>query len=78
MIKLKTDVLRDMLNRAVKVCSFKKMLPLTSLVEIETDEKGLSVKTTDNITTMIITEAIEGLTPARDRKSTRLNSSHRT
>jgi DNA polymerase III sliding clamp (beta) subunit (PCNA family) len=65
MIKLKTDVLRDMLNRAIKVCSFKKMLPLTSLVEIETNEKGLSVKTTDNVTTMIITEAVEGLTPAR-------------
>lgn len=65
MIKLKTDVLRDMLNKAIKVCSFKKMLPLTSLVEIETNENGLSVKTTDNVTTMLITEKMEGLTPAR-------------
>lgn len=65
MIKLKTEILRNMLNKAVKVCSFNNMLPLTSLVEIETNEKGLSVKTTDNITTMIITESIEGLTPAR-------------
>lgn len=65
MIKLKTETLRNMLNKAVKVCSFNNMLPLTSLVEIETNEKGLSVKTTDNITTFIVTEAIEGLTPAR-------------
>lgn len=65
MIKLKTEVLRDMLNKAVKVCSFNKMLPLTGLVEIETNAEGLSLKTTDNITTMIITEKIEGLTPAR-------------
>lgn len=65
MIKLKTTVLRDMLNKAIKVCSFNKMLPLTGLVEIETNEQGLSLKTTDNITTMVITEKIEGLTPAR-------------
>lgn len=65
MIKLKTQVLRDMLNKAVKVCSFNKMLPLTGLVEIETAEQGLSVKTTDNVTTMAIFEPIEGLTPAR-------------
>ena len=65
MIKLKTEVLKNMLNKAVKVCSFNNMLPITSLVEIETNERGLSVKTTDNITTMIITEKIEGLTPSR-------------
>lgn len=65
MIKLKTEVLRNMLNKAVKVCSFSNILPLTSLVEIETNESGLFVKTTDNITTMIIKENIEGLTPAR-------------
>ena len=65
MIKIKTNVLRDILNKAVKVCSFNKMLPLTGLVEIETTEQGLSVKTTDNVTTMVIAELIEGLTPAR-------------
>ena len=65
MIKIKTNVLRDILNKAIKVCSFNKMLPLTGLVEIETNEKGLSVKTTDNITTLMITESIEGLTPSR-------------
>ena len=58
MIKLKTEVLKNMLNKAVKVCSFNNMLPITSLVEIETNERGLSVKTTDNITTKIITEKI--------------------
>lgn len=65
MIKLKTETLRNMLNKAVKVCSFNNMLPLTGLVEIETNDKGLSVKTTDNITTFIITEKLEGLEPAR-------------
>ena len=65
MIKLKTEVLRNMLNKAIKVCSFNDLLPLTSLVEIETNEKGLSVKTTDNVTTLIITEAIEGLAPSK-------------
>lgn len=65
MIKLKTEILRNMLNKAIKVCSFNDKLPLTSLVEIESNKRGLSVKTTDNITTMIITEKIEGLTPAK-------------
>ena len=65
MIKLKTEILRDMLNKAVKVCSFNKMLPLTGLVEIETGSAGLALKTTDGITTMVITERIEGLEPSR-------------
>ena len=65
MIKLKTEVLRDMLNKAVKVCSFNKMLPLTGLVEMETNAEGLFLKTTDGITTMVIKEKIEGLEPAR-------------
>lgn len=65
MLRLKTNVLKDMLNKAVKVCSFNKMLPLTGLVEIETSTDGLSLKTTDGITTMVITERIEGLEPAR-------------
>lgn len=65
MIKIKTSVFRDMLNKAVKVCTFNKMLPLTGLVEIEFDENGIAMKTTDNLTTMIIREKVEGLTPAR-------------
>lgn len=65
MIKLKTSVFRDMLNKAVKVCTFNKMLPLTGLVEIEFNEKGISMKTTDNITTLIVTEPVEGLEPVR-------------
>lgn len=64
-MKIKTSVFRDMLNKAVKICTFDKMLPLTSLIEIEFDEKGISMKTTDNVTTMIIRENVEGLTPAR-------------
>lgn len=65
MIKLKTEVLRDMLNKAVKVCSFSKMLPLTGLVEMETNAEGLFLKTTDGITTMVIKEKMEGLEPSR-------------
>ena len=41
MIKLKTEVLRDILNKAVKDCSFNKMLPVTGLVETETNAEGL-------------------------------------
>lgn len=65
MIKLKTEILRNMLNKAIKVCSFNDKLPLTSLVEIETNENGLLIKTTDNITTMIVMEPLKDLTPAR-------------
>lgn len=67
MIKVKTSIFRDMLNKAVKICDFQKakMLPLTGLVEIEFNDKGISMKTTDNITTMVITEPVEGLEPGR-------------
>lgn len=65
MIKLKTETLRNMLNTAIKVSTDNNQLPLTSLMEIETGENGLSIKTTDNVTTLIINEKIQGLTPAR-------------
>lgn len=60
MIKIKSDILRDALNKAIKVCSFNNMLPLTELIEIKIDGNELSVRSTDNVTTLIIKNNIEG------------------
>lgn len=65
MIKIKTEVLKDMLNKIIKVYKPNKILPLTYLIELESNENGLSIKITDNVTTMIMNERIEGLPNAR-------------
>lgn len=67
MFKIKTEILRDMLNKAFKICdlSAARTLPIAGLMEIEFTKEGISVKTTDNITTLIISEKVEGLIPAR-------------
>lgn len=59
MIKIKTDTLQKVLNKAIKVCSFNKMLPLTTLIEISFSGKELRTKTTDNLTTLSLIEALE-------------------
>ena len=53
MIKIKTEILRDALNKAVVVCSFKDMLPLTSVIEIKVENNTLSVLSTDSVTTLV-------------------------
>ena len=46
-MKIKTSIFQQMVGTAVKVCSFNKMLPLTSLMEIKTDKEGMTLITTD-------------------------------
>ena len=60
MIKIKTDILRDALSKAIKACSFSKMLPLTELMEIKVESNELSVRSTDGVTNLIVKNQIEG------------------
>lgn len=62
MIKIKTDLLKSIVSKAVKVCSFNKMLPLTELMEINVEGEKLTVRTTDNITNLFLIGKIEGNT----------------
>lgn len=59
MIKIKTDVLKTMLSKAIKVCSFNKMLPLTELMEVSIQNKILSIRTTDNVTNLFLQKELE-------------------
>ena len=59
MIKLKTSILRDALNKVAKVCSFKPELPLTFLIEIKTEEDKLSVMGTDGLSTLIVNSKLD-------------------
>lgn len=60
-MKIRTSIFQQMVGTAVKVCSFNKMLPLTSLMEITTDEVGMKLTTTDTVTTFEYMLPVEGL-----------------
>ena len=60
-MKIKTSIFQQMVGTAVKVCSFNKMLPLTSLMEIKTDKEGMTLITTDTVTTFEYRLGMEGL-----------------
>lgn len=62
MIKIKTELLKSMIDKSLKVCSFDKLSPLTELIEIKIDGEDLSLQTTDKITNMIVKGKIEGNT----------------
>lgn len=59
MIKIKTEVLKNMLNKAIKVCSFNKMLPLTELMEVSIQNNVLNIRTTDNISNIFLQQKLE-------------------
>lgn len=59
MIKIKTEILKTMLNKAIKVCSFNKMLPLTELIEISIENNILGIRTTDNVTNLLLEKPLE-------------------
>lgn len=61
MIKIKTDTLKVMLSKAIKVCNLEKakMLPLTSLIEVSIHDKVLSIRTTDNLTNLCLSKELE-------------------
>lgn len=56
---LKTDVLKDIISKAVKACSFMDSFPVTSMLEINTEPGKLFVKTTDNINILTLEKAME-------------------
>lgn len=60
MIKIKTELLKSMLVKSSRVCSFDKMLPLTELMEIRTDGENLEIVTTDKLTNLMVKGKIEG------------------
>lgn len=53
-MKIKRDVLSNMLDRAMKVASNDKLLPMTSLICIKTDKDKLSLETTDGANYFIV------------------------
>lgn len=59
MIRIQTNLLKSMLSKAIKVCSFNKMLPLTELMEISIQDNILGIRTTDNITNLFLKEELE-------------------
>lgn len=59
MIKVKTESIQKMLNKAVKVCSLDKFSPLTILTEVKIEGGYLSITTTDTRTTFQIKEKVE-------------------
>lgn len=60
MIKVKTQLLQSMVNKALKVCSFNKMLPLTELLEININGEELTIRATDNLTNLYLIQRLEG------------------
>lgn len=59
MVKINTVLLKNMINQAVKVCSFIKMLPLTEIIEISIKNNILGVRATDNITHLLLTHQLD-------------------
>lgn len=60
-LKLKTAKLQEMVSKAIKGASNNKMIPLTSLMEIELVDGVLTIRTTDaNTTLSIVATGIEG------------------
>lgn len=59
MIKVKTETIQKMLNKAVKVCSLDKFSPLTILTEVKIEGGYLCITTTDTRTNFQIKEKVE-------------------
>lgn len=59
MIKVKTESIQKMLNKAVKVCSLDKFSPLTILTEVKIEGGYLCITTTDTRTNFQIKEKVE-------------------
>ena len=48
-LKINTDVLQELVSKAVKACSFIEMLPLTSLMRLQCKDNKLTLTTTDDV-----------------------------
>lgn len=61
-VRLKTEVLKELVGKASKVCSFIESFPLTGLMEVGIRNSKLYVKTTDNINILELEKKIEDTT----------------
>lgn len=60
-LKIQTSKLQEMVTKSIKGASNNKMIPLTSLMEIELKDKTLTLRTTDAANTLsIIAKDIDG------------------
>lgn len=60
-LKINTDVLQELVSKAVKACSFIEMLPLTSLMRLQCKDNKLTLITTDDVNILKLQkEGIEG------------------
>ena len=59
-MKISTNLLQDMVSKAIKGAGNNKLIPITSLIGIEILEGKLILKTTDGSNHLYITEKLEG------------------
>ena len=60
-ISIKTEILQELVSKAVKACSMVEAFPITGLIELVCKDNTLTVITTDNINVLtLIKTSIEG------------------
>ena len=59
MIAIKTEKVQDMMNKAIKICSFENESPLTGLVEVKVEAGYLYITTTDTVINFRIAEKVD-------------------
>lgn len=59
MLKIKTELFKGLLDKAIKGCSFNKMIPITGLLSIEAKNGVLTLFTTDKINYLRVSEKIK-------------------
>lgn len=62
-LKVKTDLLKDMVNKASKCSTGNKMIPLTSLMSIVAKDGKISITTSDAVNFFTLTEDAEVMEP---------------
>lgn len=60
-MKIKTNILQEMVAKAIKAVSNNKMIPLTGLMGIELDNNKLTLQTTDGNNVLKVCQPVESL-----------------
>lgn len=58
-LKIKTDVLKEMMTKAIKGAGNNKLIPLTGLMELRAENDTLTITTTDAINYLYVMQSIE-------------------
>ncbi len=58
-LKIKTEILKDLMNKAVKGAGLEKGLPITNMLEIECKDDTLSLHTTDRVNHLFVTSKLD-------------------